>query len=68
MSQGTKRAAPGRRAIEKIAKKTLGLETLETRNSDSLDFHDVSVWSLREALSLAYMAGRRSAMVRQAVA
>lgn len=36
--------------VEQIAKDILGIETLETRNSDSLDFHDVSVWSIRQAL------------------
>ena len=36
------------------------LETLETRNSDSLDFHDLPVWSIREALLAAYHAGRES--------
>lgn len=40
-----------------IAQKHLNLETLETRNSDSLDFHDVAVWSLKEALQEAYEAG-----------
>lgn len=34
-----------------------GLETLETRNSDRLDFHEVSVWGLRRALLEAYTAG-----------
>jgi hypothetical protein len=34
--------------------------TLETRNSDSLDFHDIAVWSLRRALLAAYEAGRQS--------
>lgn len=29
-----------------IARKHLGIETLETRNSDSLDFHDVGVGCL----------------------
>ncbi len=43
--------------LEEIAKKHLSLETLETRNSDSLDFHDVAVWSLKEALQEAYEAG-----------
>lgn len=33
--------------------------TLETRNSDSLDFHDISVWSLKKALLAAYEAGRK---------
>jgi hypothetical protein len=40
-----------------IAKKHLNIETLETRNSDSLDFHDVAVWCLKDALQEAYDAG-----------
>ncbi|MGG2831922.1 DUF6900 domain-containing protein [Pseudomonas aeruginosa] len=40
-----------------IATTTLGLETLETRNSDSLDFHDLAVWSVKAALEAAYLAG-----------
>ena len=43
--------------LTEIAKKHLSLETLETRNSDNLDFHDVAVWSLKEALQEAYEAG-----------
>ncbi len=31
--------------------------TLEARYSDSLDFHEVSVWSLKKALIAAYEAG-----------
>ena len=40
-----------------IAQKHLGIETLETRHSDSLDFHDTAVWSLRDALEAAFKAG-----------
>ena len=40
-----------------IAKEHLFIETLETRRSDSLDFHDVSVWGVRAALEAAYKAG-----------
>jgi len=40
-----------------IAEKHLFIETLETRNSDSLDFHDVAVWSVRDALEAAFKAG-----------
>ena len=40
-----------------IAQKHLFIETLETRNSDSLDFHDVAVWSVRDALEAAFKAG-----------
>ena len=47
--------------LELIAKEELGLKTLATRNSDSLDFHDLSVWQIRTALRRAYQAGRNSA-------
>ena len=40
-----------------ITQKHLFIETLETRNSDSLDFHDVAVWSVRDALEAAFKAG-----------
>jgi hypothetical protein len=40
-----------------IAQKHLHIETLETRHSDRLDFHDVAVWSLRDALEAAFKAG-----------
>ena len=40
-----------------IAKKHLGIETLETRRSDSLDFHDTAVWCLKDALEAAFKAG-----------
>jgi hypothetical protein len=40
-----------------IAQKHLFIETLETRNSDRLDFHDVSVWGVRSALEAAFKAG-----------
>ena len=33
------------------------IETLEVRGSDSLDFHDVGVGSLRRALEDAFLAG-----------
>ena len=45
--------------ISEIAKKHLNLETLETRNSDSLDFHDVAVWAIKDALQEAYEAGKQ---------
>jgi hypothetical protein len=40
-----------------IAKLKLHISTLETRNSDRLDFHEVSVASVREALEAAFNAG-----------
>ena len=44
-----------------IAKEQLRIDTLETRNSDSLDFHDVAVWSVKAALEAAYRAGLAAA-------
>lgn len=44
-------------AVMSIAKSVLGIETLETRRSDSSDFHDLAVWSIREALGAAFDAG-----------
>jgi hypothetical protein len=46
--------------IEQIAKKHLMIETLEPRNSDSSDFHDCAVWSIKAALEAAYEAGRQA--------
>jgi hypothetical protein len=43
--------------ILKIAKEHLRIETLETRKRDSLDFHDVAVWGIKDALEAAYEAG-----------
>lgn len=37
--------------------KILHIETLETRKSDRLDFKEVAVWNIKEALELAYEAG-----------
>ena len=41
-----------------IATRNFFVETLDTRNSDRLDFHDVAVWAMRAALEAAYEAGR----------
>ena len=43
--------------LTRIAQKHLGIETLETRMSDSLDFHDTAIWCIREALEAAFKAG-----------
>lgn len=48
-----------------IAKQHLGLDTLETRRSDSLDFHDHAVWCVRAALEAAFEAGRAQARARR---
>lgn len=46
--------------INEISEKVLDIETLETRNSDSLDFHSLPVWQIKEALAAAYQAGQDS--------
>ncbi len=46
--------------LNQIAQKHLDIETLETRHSDRLDFHDVAVWGIREALQAAFEAGKQS--------
>jgi hypothetical protein len=46
--------------LAEIARRHLRIETLETRHSDSLDFHDVSVWGVKTALKAAYNLGRRT--------
>jgi hypothetical protein len=43
-----------------IAQQHLKVETLVTRNADSLDFHDVATWSIKAALEAAYEAGRKA--------
>ena len=43
--------------VDRIAKTEFRIETLETRNSDRLDFYSLAVWSLRAALQSAYAEG-----------
>lgn len=49
------------KTLEKIALDHFFIDTLETRNSDSLDFHEVSVWAVKSALEAAYRAGLEAA-------
>jgi hypothetical protein len=42
-----------------IARRIMDIPTLETRKSDSLDFHEVAVWEVLSALRLAYRTGQR---------
>ena len=46
--------------LDHIAQTLLGLETLETRNSDRLDFHDLAVWNIKAALQAAFEAGQQA--------
>ena len=49
------------RQLQQIARAHLFIDTLETRNSDRMDFHEVSVWGVKSALMAAYQAGRQAA-------
>ena len=50
--------APSDALLLEIATKHFhSIESLETQNSDRLDFHDVAVWAIRAALENAYEAG-----------
>ncbi len=52
---------PGEALLLEIATRHFHtIETLETQNSDRLDFHDVAVWAIRAALEEAFEAGRRT--------
>ena len=60
-----KTAAPAKGPSEALlreiaAKHFHSIETLETGNSDGLDFHDLAVWSIRTALGAAFAAGQAS--------
>ena len=65
--QTTNKKRPGKKEptvdelLAAIAKEMLHIDTLETRKSDSLDFHDVAVWSVKAALEAAYRAGLAAA-------
>ena len=46
--------------LDHIAQTILGLDTLDTRNSDRLDFHDLAVWNIKAALQAAFEAGQQA--------
>lgn len=58
------KATPSEALLAEIAMKHFFIDTLETRNSDSLDFHEVAVWAIRSALEAAYAAGAAAATKR----
>lgn len=55
--------SPGELAAE-IAKRHLGMVTLDTRDNDELDFHDLAVWNIKAALIEALQAGARTGAPR----
>ncbi len=44
--------------LASVAKRLLQIPTLETRKMDSLDFHEVAVWQIRDVLRLVHRMGR----------
>lgn len=56
-------SAAAQAAIRSIARRHLNLETLDTRHSDALDFHELATWNIREALLAAYAAGAAATAV-----
>jgi hypothetical protein len=56
----SKAKKPTEALFAKIALDHCFVETLETRNADSLDFHSISVWGLESALQAAYEAGMQA--------
>ena len=51
--------------LEQIASQHLRINTLTTQHSDRLDFHDLAVWSIKNALEAAYAAGASAARTNQ---
>jgi len=49
------------KTLSELAAKHLDIQTLQTRNSDQLDFHAVPVWAVKAALEAAYRAGMEAA-------
>src|SRR5579884_3837257 len=51
--------------LAEIAKKHLSIDTLDSQRSDRLDFHDLAVWSIEQALEAAFQAGLDAAEDRR---
>jgi hypothetical protein len=49
------------KVVAEIAKNILHIDTLEEQKRDHLDFHELSVWTIKQALAAAYQAGRNAA-------
>ena len=51
-----------RKILTGIAKKNFNIQTLESRKMDNLDFHEVAVWQIQDALTDAFLAGMQTGM------
>ena len=47
--------------LTRIARQMLHIDTLKPQGLDRLDFHEVSVWGLKDALLAAYELGLAAA-------
>jgi hypothetical protein len=54
--------------VAQIARDLLQIDTLVTRKSDSLDFHELAVWQVKAALARAYELGYEAALSEIATA
>ena len=61
MTKTTVTAAARDAAVLRIAKLRFEVETVESRNSDELDFHTAGIWAIRLALKEAFDAGIEAA-------
>lgn len=50
-----------KQAVAEIAQHVFHLDDLETHNRDALDFHEIAVWQIKEALLAAFTAGQAAA-------
>ncbi|MDO4714294.1 MAG: hypothetical protein Q4B28_06750 [bacterium] len=51
---------PMEKQLEAITQ-AYGIPTLETQHSDSEDFHDIPVWTIKAMLEEAYKKGKKDA-------
>jgi hypothetical protein len=50
--------------LTRLAQEHLNIPTLETRRSDALDFHTVSVWGIADALKAAFVVGAQTSAIQ----
>ena len=50
--------------LSEIARTEMDIDTLETQRSDRLDFHEVAVWSVLNALEAAYIQGIKDSTIK----
>ncbi len=52
---------PQQTTLQAIVRRHLNVETLQTRNTDRQDFHELAVWTIEAALNAAFEAGKQQA-------